>query len=142
MNKPITPAMHAALDYSLAGMQVICPEILGLNRRATALSVAFGTAYGATAAITDTPLAVKPLIAFEVHGAAELPSIAAMVAVPWLSGAMEGRRERMFFLGCAGMALMNFFMTDFNRSSHGSMADRWEDAPREANEMLESAATA
>jgi len=114
MNKPIDPKTHAALDYGLAAMEVLGPELLGLSRRASAVSAILGTVYGATTAMTDTPLGLTPTISFPLHGAMEVPFVAATLGLPLLTGASKGIKAKMFFLGCAGMALANFLMTDFN----------------------------
>src|SRR4051812_41436211 len=97
MNKPIDPSTHAALDYGLSMMQVVGPKVLGLNAPAKAISSMFGALFGASIAITDTPLGVKRILPFNVHGAMDLPSIAAMAVVPWLAGAMDSARARTFF---------------------------------------------
>jgi hypothetical protein len=113
MEKTIDPATHAALDYGLSAAQFLGPELLGLGVRANVIGTLFGAVYGATTALTDTPLAVKPVIPFATHGALELPSIAAMAIVPWITGAMKRPKAKLFFMSCIGMALANYAMTDF-----------------------------
>jgi hypothetical protein len=139
MDKTIDPATHAALDYGLSAAQLLGPGLLGLGLRANAIGSLFGTVYGATAALTDTPLAVKPVIPFATHGAMELPSIAAMAIVPWITGAMKRPTAKLFFLSCIGMALANYAMTDFNvgrdHTEDLSLADV-TDASQEALEPL------
>src|SRR5215212_8785183 len=114
MNKNIDPATHAALDYGLAATQLLGPELLGLGMRANAIGALLGTVFGATTALTDTPLAVKPIIPFATHGALEVPLIATTAIVPWITGAMKRPTAKLFFLSCIGMALANWAMTDFN----------------------------
>jgi hypothetical protein len=139
MNKPIDPSTHAALDYGLSMMQIVGPKVLRLNAPARAISSMFGTIFGATTAITDTPLGVKRILPFNVHGAMELPSIAAMAAVPWLAGAMDSPRARAFFLGCIGMAVTNFMLTDFSANEQFTEQEdlRLADVASAAPESLE-----
>lgn len=82
--------------------------------RANVIGTLFGAVYSATTALTDTPLAVKPVIPFATHGTLELPSIAAMAIVPWITGAMKRPKAKLFFMSCIGMALANYAMTDFS----------------------------
>lgn len=114
MNKAIDPATHAALDYGLSAAQLLGPELLGLGLRANAIGTVLGALFGATTALTDTPLAVKPVIPFATHGALEVPLIAATAIVPWITGAIMRPTGKLFFLSCIGMAVANHAMTDFN----------------------------
>jgi hypothetical protein len=140
MEKTIDPATHAALDYSLSAAQFLGPELLGLGVRANVIGTLFGALYGATSALTDTPLAVKPVIPFATHGKLELPSIAAMAVVPWITGAMKRPTAKLFFMSCIGMALANYAMTDFGDSGEQTddlgLADVTEASPEALEPLL------
>jgi hypothetical protein len=137
MEKTIDPTTHIALDYALSATQILGPDVLGLGIRARAVGTLFGITYGATAAMTDTPLAVKPVIPFATHGAMELPSIAAMAIVPLLTGASKRPTAKLFFLSCVGIALANYLMTDFNGSEDETEALGLADVSEAAEETLE-----
>jgi len=141
MEKTIDPATHAALDYGLSAAQLLGPGLLRLGVRANVIGTLFGTYYGATTAMTDTPLAVKPVIPFATHGALEVPTIAAMALVPWITGAMKRPTAKLFFLSCIGMALANYAMTDFNAGTDERMEDKDElglaDVTEASEEVLE-----
>ncbi len=136
MEKSIDPTTHAALDYGLSVMQVFGPELLGLGVRARAVSTLLGASYGATTAVTDTPIGVKPLISFPLHGAMEKPFIAAMLGVPWLTGACKGPKAKLFFLGCAAMAVANYLMTDFEAQGEGQATYGLEDVSEVGEEAF------
>jgi len=140
MEKTIDPATHAALDYGLSAAQFLGPELLGLGVRANVIGTLFGALYGATTALTDTPLAVKPVIPFATHGRLELPSIAAMAVVPWITGAMKRPTAKLFFMSCIGMALANYAMTDFGDSGEQrddlGLADVTEASPEVLEPLL------
>jgi hypothetical protein len=136
MKKSIDPTTHAALDYGLAAIQVLGPEVLGLSARACAVSTVLGATYGATTAITDTELGVKPIISFQAHGALEVPFIAANIALPWLSGACRTLPAKLFFVGCSTMAIANFLMTDFTARKGRERQYGVEDVRGAAEEAL------
>jgi hypothetical protein len=137
MDKQIDPTTHAALDYGLSALQVFGPELLKLGPRASLVSAALGASYGATTAVTDTPLALKPIISFPLHGRLEVPFIAAMLGVPWLTGACKRPKAKLFFLGCVGMALANYLMTDFDAREDNDATYGLEDVSSAADEALE-----
>jgi hypothetical protein len=136
MDKPIDPTTHAALDYGLSAMQILGPDLLGLSARARVVSAALGASYGVTTAVTDTPLGIAPTISFRLHGALEVPFIAAMLGLPWITGACKGPTAKLFFLGCAGMALANFVMTDFESQQESADSYGIEDVSSMAQESL------
>lgn len=68
MPKLITPRVHAVIDYAIAGSFFIAGALLWRrNRRAAVASIACGLAEIATAALTDYPGGVKPIISFSTH---------------------------------------------------------------------------
>jgi hypothetical protein len=68
MPKMITPRVHAVIDYAIAGSFFIAGAILWRrNRKAAIASIACGIAEVATAAITDYPGGLKPIISFHTH---------------------------------------------------------------------------
>jgi hypothetical protein len=136
MDKPIDPTTHAALDYGLSAMQILGPDIIGLPSRASAVSKLLGAFYGATTAMTDTPLGIKPVISFPLHGAVEVPFVTAMLGLPWLTGACKGTKARLFFLSCAAMAVTNFMMTDFNAREETDETYGLEDVKAAASEAI------
>lgn len=68
MPKMITPRVHAVIDYAIAGSFFIAGVLLWRrNRRAAVASIACGVAEIATAALTDYPGGLKPVISFSTH---------------------------------------------------------------------------
>jgi hypothetical protein len=71
------------------------------------------------------------------HAALDYGLAATMLAVPWLTGACKGTKAKLFFLGCAGLALGNFLMTDFDATDESKATYAMEDVSAVAEEALE-----
>lgn len=68
MPKMISPGVHAVIDYAIAGSFFVAGAILWRQKRKAAIaSMACGVAEIASAAITDYPGGVKPIISFKTH---------------------------------------------------------------------------
>lgn len=68
MPKMISPTVHAVIDYAIAGSFFVAGALLwNKNRKAAIGSIACGVAGVATAAVTDYPGGLKPLISFRTH---------------------------------------------------------------------------
>ncbi len=66
--KVISPKVHAILDYAIAASFLAAAALLWRrNRKAAVASLACGLAEVATAALTDYPGGIKPVISFETH---------------------------------------------------------------------------
>jgi hypothetical protein len=60
--------VHAVIDYAMAGSFFIAGALLWRrNRKAAIASIACGVAELATAAITEYPGGIKPMISFHTH---------------------------------------------------------------------------
>lgn len=68
MPKMISPRTHAFIDYAIAGSFLVAAGILARrHRRAAFAALACGVAELATAAITDYPGGIKPMVSFKTH---------------------------------------------------------------------------
>src|ERR1700761_5415854 len=66
--KVILPKWEEILDYAIAASFLAAAALLWRrNRKAAVASLACGLAEGATAALTDSPGGIKPVISFETH---------------------------------------------------------------------------
>ncbi|MBW0101339.1 hypothetical protein [Pseudonocardia sp. KRD291] len=114
MRKPISPALHGALDYGFLGMMLVVPRLLGLDRRARALFGTFGAVQGTLNALTDQPLGVARLVPFATHGTAERDSLPLFVALPLLTGVLRDRAALGFFLGAGATLVTVYNLTDWD----------------------------
>ncbi len=73
---------------------------------------------GALNALTDQPLSPMRLVPFRTHGTIERYSAPAFVALPWLTGALEERRARIFFLALGAALVAVHRLTDWDADPH------------------------
>jgi hypothetical protein len=68
MPKMISPTAHAVIDYAIAGSFFIAAALFWRrNRKAAVASIACGLVEVATAALTEYPGGMKPVISFANH---------------------------------------------------------------------------
>ncbi len=66
--KPISPELHCIVDYALVASLLVAPSLLRFNKKVKAIYTAEALALLVYVGLTDSPVAVKPLIPFPVHG--------------------------------------------------------------------------
>jgi hypothetical protein len=113
MQRPITPAIHSALDYASAAATAVAPHLFDMPPTATRACQAFVAAYTPMAALTDTPAAVRRLIPFRAHGTVDKALIVALPALPWLLGFASHRASRNYFLALGAVTLLVTSLTDW-----------------------------
>jgi hypothetical protein len=121
MPKVISPKTHAIIDYATAGSFLVAGALLWKrNKRAALASMLCGAMEAGTAAMTDYPGGVKPVISFQTHGRIDAGFAGFVATLP--SVMMFGDEpEAMFFRG-QGVALAAVTgMTDF---SYGAAESR------------------
>ena len=118
MEKPISPSLHGALDYSTIAATIAAPILFDFPSRAawTAYSLAGG--YLALSAFTDYPPALKRAVPLKAHGAADAVMGLAIPALPWLLGFDRDRRARNFFLALTGITMVVTALTDWDAQDH------------------------
>lgn len=111
--KPVTPRLHGFIDYTFAGIQLLAPALLRLNKPITQTYQALGAGFLAVNAVTDTPVGVKPLLSFRGHQRADagfLASLSLLTLAPFI------RRDRAaltFHLGFLATAITHYVLTDY-----------------------------
>lgn len=113
MQRPITPALHSALDYATAAVTAAAPRLFAMPRPASRACQAFAATYTPMAALSDTPAAVHRAIPFPTHGAIDRALIVALPALPWLLGFASHRASRNYFLALGAITLLVTSLTDW-----------------------------
>jgi len=113
-SKLIGPTAHGTIDYGFVTLQALAPSLFGLKGTARLLCYAFAGTQGVINALTDHPLGIKRVLPLRVHGKLETPFVPALLVLPWLTGALEQRNARRYFLSFFSIALANYLLTDYN----------------------------
>jgi hypothetical protein len=114
MKKPITPTIHGALDYGLVAANVALPAVLKMSRRARLLFGAFGLVQGGLNAVTDQPLAIKPIVPFRVHGLIDRNSAPVYALAPLLTGVAKEPKARAYWIAVGVSLVAVYLLTDWS----------------------------
>jgi hypothetical protein len=114
MPKKISPRLHAALDYAVAGSFLLAGALFWKrNRRAALGSLLCGGATAAVSLLTDYPGGVRKVIPYSMHGQIDTGLVAMTAAMPKLVN-IENDRSAKFFSRQALAKTAITAMTDFN----------------------------
>ncbi|MVM36256.1 hypothetical protein GO755_39975 [Spirosoma sp. HMF4905] len=112
--KPISPKLHALIDYGLVGSLLTVPSLLGFSDSVKKLYTAEALALFVYIALTDQPVAVKPLIPFPVHGKIDPFNIGQFALQTFLKPFQADRKARLFNVGFTALASLTVLMTDWH----------------------------
>jgi hypothetical protein len=114
MPKMISPRVHSALDYAVAGSFLLMGALLWKrNRRAAIGSLLCGGATAAVSLLTDYPGGARKIISYPMHGQIDTGLIAMTAAMPRLVN-IEDDREAKFFARQALAKTAITAMTNFD----------------------------
>ena len=126
MPKMISPRMHSALDYAVAGSFLLMGALVWKrNRRAAIGSLLCGGATAAVSLLTDYPGGARKLIPYSMHGQIDTGLIAMTAAMPRLMN-IENDREAKYFARQGLVKTAITAMSDFDyyqRSTSGREED-------------------
>ena len=111
--KPISPKAHCLIDYVLAGSFLIAPAALGLNKKVKEIYTAEGLVLLVYLALTDSPVAVKPLIPFPVHGKIDPFNIAQFALQSFLKPFKRDKKALIFNIAFTTIAGVTVLLTDW-----------------------------
>jgi len=115
MQKPISPTMHGALDYSTIAATAAAPRLLDFPPKAAMAAYGLAGGYLLLSALTDYPPALKRAVPLRAHGMADAVMGLAIPAIPWMLGFARDRKARNFFLGLTAVTAVVTALTDWNR---------------------------
>lgn len=118
MQRPISPAMHGALDYTTSAAVAIAPHVLDFPTPARRLFSALAGGYTALSSVTDYPASIKRIVPFRAHGAAEA---VIGLALPFLPRALGFERHTAARNACYALAGITFVVAALTR---------WDDEDR------------
>lgn len=127
MPKKISPRVHAALDYAVAGSFLLAGALFWKrNRRAAVGSLLCGGATAAVSLLTDYSGARSKPISYSMHGQIDTGLIAMTAAMPRLMN-IEDEPQARFFSGQAmaktAITAMTNFDTERRKKSRSDLED-------------------
>jgi len=127
MPKKISPRVHAALDYAVAGSFVLMSALFWKrNRRAALGSLLCGGATAALSLLTDYPGGVAKVIPYSVHGQIDGGLIAMTASIPRVMNIEDERAVRFFSRQALAKTAITA-MTDFDGRRSQDMRDHDEE---------------
>lgn len=128
MPKKISPRVHSALDYAVAGSFLLMGALFWKgNRRAAIGSLLCGGATAAVSLLTDYPGGVRKVIPYAMHGQIDGGLIAMTAAMPRLVN-IENDRAAKFFSRQAIAKTAIVAMTNFD---HARGKSAWREPDEE-----------
>ncbi|MFC0678163.1 hypothetical protein ACFFGH_09960 [Lysobacter korlensis] len=114
MRKPITPAMHGAIDYGMSALLLAAPWALKLSRKSAITFNGFAAAQAGVTALSNQPLAAKQLIPWHVHRTIDAAAVPAQLAVPLATGVAREPKARALWIGTLVALVAVFALTDWD----------------------------
>lgn len=115
-NKPITPAVHCAMDYALSATLMSVPAMIGVNDKAKNVYRLLGGKMLTLNSLTDAPGSVKKLIPMKTHKKADAMLLAASVAITFLPAIRNDKKALSFHAGFLAMAAAHYLLTDYQNT--------------------------
>ncbi|KUG06386.1 SPW repeat domain-containing protein [Solirubrum puertoriconensis] len=117
--KILSPSAHGVLDYIVSMFFLLAPLLFDLQHPFSTAFYVLGAGYLVVALLTDYPLGWMRIIPFPMHGAMELVSGLAFIALPFIFGFSDSEPvARNLFIGSGIMFVMSWLITDW-KAAHG-----------------------
>ena len=113
MNTPIKPAIHGIIDYAFAAINLVVPRVLGLNKAAVKTYTQLGAGFLGAAAVTDTDVAIKPMISMQTHKTIDTAVLAGQTLLTFTPMIRKDKKALMFHLGFMALAVAHYILTDY-----------------------------
>ena len=112
--KPISPQVHSLIDHALVSSLLTLPSVLGFSSDVKKIYTAEALVLLVYVALTDQPVAVKPIIPFPTHGKIDPFNIGQFALQTFLKPFQKDRSARLFNIGFTVLAGLTVLLTDWN----------------------------
>jgi hypothetical protein len=112
--KPISPKTHCLIDYAMIASLLIVPTVFKFNRKVKEIYAGEAIALLAYVALTDSPVSVKPLIPFPLHGKIDSLNMGLFALHGLLKPFKKDKNAFIFNLGFAAMTGISVLLTDWD----------------------------
>lgn len=113
-NKPISPRTHALIDYALVTSLFSIPSILRFNKKVKKIYIVEALMLLGYIALTDSPVALKPLIPFAVHGKIDPFNVSQFALQSFTKSFRKDKRALLFNIAFTLIAGSVVALTDWN----------------------------
>ena len=112
--KVLSPSAHGVLDYITVAFFALAPTLFDLQHPYSTAFYVLAAGYLLIALLTDYPMSFRRVIPVPLHGALELVSGLAFIALPFLFG-FSGDQPvaRNLFIGSGIFFVLSWLMTDW-----------------------------
>lgn len=111
--KILSPRVHGYLDFLVVAVFLLAPALFGLTGAPATISYALAAIHLVLTLLTAFPFGIVKVIPFTVHGALELVTAIALVALPWLLGFSAELPARNFYVGAGFVIFVVWLITDY-----------------------------
>ena len=116
-SKPVSPELHCIIDYILVGSLLTVPTLLGFNKKVKAIYTAEALALLGYVALTDSPVALKPLIPFPVHGKIDPFNVGQFALQSFLKPFRKDKKALFFNIAFTAAAGVTVLLTNWAGST-------------------------
>ncbi|MDB5021008.1 MAG: hypothetical protein JWQ28_2135 [Pedobacter sp.] len=114
MKKPITPTIHGILDYALAGVQMLAPGMLGLNKKVVKSYLDLGSGILGVNALSNTPVGLKRVISMRDHQKSDAAFLTTLTLLTFTKFIEKDQKALGFHFVVLGLSFANYFLTDYS----------------------------
>jgi hypothetical protein len=112
-NRPISPEMHAIMDYSVSALQMTLPAMLGLNKKAVATYATLGSGVLGLTAFSDTPVGLQRTVSMKTHKNVDTGLLASQVILGFANFIRNDRKALIFHIALSALVATQYFLTDY-----------------------------
>ncbi|MXV53177.1 hypothetical protein GS399_19600 [Pedobacter sp. HMF7647] len=117
-NKPISPKLHALIDYALVSGLLILPSLMRMNKKAKTIYAIEAAILLPYVALTRQPAAIKGLIPFRTHGKIDPFNVAQFALQTSLKPFRKNRKEMIFNIAFTALAGITVLLTDWKGNEY------------------------
>lgn len=104
--KPISPRIHALLDYLSVLVFALAPMMFNLTDIPSKLAYGLAIGYFLFTLLTEHPGGLLRIVPFPVHVMMEYPTALFLIASPWLFGFSDQSTATTFFIAAGVVTLV------------------------------------
>lgn len=112
--RPISPKVHALTDYALVASLITMPSLFGFNKKVKKLYVAEALILLTYIALTDSPVAIKPVIPFTTHGKIDPFNVAQFAMQTFFKSFRKDKKAMLFNIAFTAIAGTVVALTDWH----------------------------